>query len=64
MDIILFGGAFDPIHNAHLTIAKKVMDKTGFDRFYFVPTYKSNFGKKMIDVELMFKNMRTPYAIV
>ena len=38
MDIGIFGGAFDPIHNGHLFVAEAVRDDLGFDRVVFVPT--------------------------
>jgi nicotinate-nucleotide adenylyltransferase len=33
----LFGGTFDPIHNAHLEIARAAADRFGVDRILFVP---------------------------
>jgi len=35
--LALFGGAFDPIHNAHLRIAKEAIEQCGLDRVLFVP---------------------------
>ena len=34
----LFGGAYDPIHNGHLTIAHSLINKLKLDHFYFIPT--------------------------
>jgi nicotinate-nucleotide adenylyltransferase len=33
----LFGGTFDPIHNAHLTVAREVADSFQLDRILFIP---------------------------
>lgn len=35
---LLFGGAFDPIHQAHLTVAAEARDRFGFRRVVFVPS--------------------------
>ncbi len=37
-DILLFGGTFDPVHNAHLAIARAVADLRGFARVTLIPT--------------------------
>lgn len=36
MRVALFGGTFDPIHNAHLTIARAAADRYALDRVLFV----------------------------
>ena len=38
MKIGLFGGAFDPVHNAHLFIAEALRSSEGLDQVIFLPT--------------------------
>ncbi|MBI5281242.1 MAG: nicotinate (nicotinamide) nucleotide adenylyltransferase [Candidatus Solibacter usitatus] len=38
MRIAIFGGTFDPIHNAHLRIAREAADRFQLDRILFVPS--------------------------
>ncbi len=37
MRLALFGGTFDPIHCAHLTIARAAADRFALDRILFIP---------------------------
>jgi nicotinate-nucleotide adenylyltransferase len=37
LKIALFGGTFDPIHNAHLTVAREAARRFGLERVVFVP---------------------------
>jgi nicotinate-nucleotide adenylyltransferase len=37
MRLALFGGTFDPIHSAHLTVAREAADKFFLDQVWFVP---------------------------
>jgi len=37
MRCALFGGTFDPIHDAHLTVAREAADRFELDRVLFVP---------------------------
>ncbi len=37
--IAIFGGAFDPIHNAHLAVARAAAGRFRLDRILFVPSY-------------------------
>jgi nicotinate-nucleotide adenylyltransferase len=38
MNIGLFGGTFDPIHNGHLALARSARERCQLGRIYFVPT--------------------------
>lgn len=40
MNIILYGGSFDPIHKGHIEIAK-ASKSNNIDEIWFIPTYKS-----------------------
>jgi nicotinate-nucleotide adenylyltransferase len=37
LNIAIFGGTFDPIHSAHLTMAREAADRFELDRVLFVP---------------------------
>ena len=37
--IALFGGAFDPIHNAHLAVARTAAEHSNLNRVLFVPAH-------------------------
>ena len=35
----ILGGAFDPVHNGHLTLAREILFAAGLDRILFVPSF-------------------------
>lgn len=37
MRLGIFGGTFDPVHNAHLTVAREAADQFRLDQVWFVP---------------------------
>jgi nicotinate-nucleotide adenylyltransferase len=39
----MFGGTFNPIHNAHISIAESFVNNLELDICYFVPAYQSPF---------------------
>lgn len=39
MRIGILGGTFDPVHNGHLYLAKKVCEKLSLSKIIFIPTY-------------------------
>jgi|TARA_B110000971_G_C19893708_1_gene446615 nicotinate-nucleotide adenylyltransferase len=43
----LYGGAFDPVHNAHIEIAKNCIDEVGLNKLILIPTGKSAFKKPL-----------------
>jgi nicotinate-nucleotide adenylyltransferase len=40
MKLCVFQGTFNPIHNAHLRIAKVVKETFNYDKILFIPAYK------------------------
>lgn len=47
MKIGIFGGAFNPIHNGHLEVGIGILMEGLVDQVWYMPCYKSMFGKKM-----------------
>lgn len=41
MNIAMFGGSFNPVHNAHVNFAKKVIEAVNLQKLYIMPTYSS-----------------------
>ena len=39
MRIGILGGTFDPVHNGHIYLAKKICQKLSLDKLIFIPTY-------------------------
>lgn len=37
MRLALFGGTFDPVHNAHLTVAREAADQFHLEQVWFIP---------------------------
>lgn len=46
--VAILGGAFDPVHNGHIAVAKFVLDTSRtFDEVWLMPCFKHMNGKKM-----------------
>jgi nicotinate-nucleotide adenylyltransferase len=39
MQVGLFGGSFDPVHNGHLRVAEEVREHFHLERLYFIPAF-------------------------
>ena len=59
MNIAIFGGTFDPIHRAHVVIAREAADRLHLDRVLFVPAAhppwkdsSTSYGHRLKMVEL------------
>lgn len=39
MKLCIFAGTFNPIHNAHILMAKYILNNFDFDKFLFIPAY-------------------------
>ncbi|QQR79963.1 MAG: nicotinate-nicotinamide nucleotide adenylyltransferase [Deltaproteobacteria bacterium] len=47
LNIALFGGSFNPPHEGHLEIARRVAKRKTIDEVWILPVYRHAFGKKM-----------------
>ena len=57
MNLCVFQGTFNPIHNAHLRIANYVADKYKFDKFLFIPAYEPPHKEYDINMSVHRFNM-------
>jgi len=52
MSVCVYQGSFNPIHNAHIEVAKYVHDEFQFDKIVFIPAFKPpHKSEKDFDVE-------------
>jgi nicotinate-nucleotide adenylyltransferase len=56
--IALFGGAFDPIHNAHLRIAKEAAERFHLDKVLLVPAARPPHKNAFADYENRYEMVR------
>lgn len=47
MKIALFGGSFNPVHNAHIQVADKIIKNKITDEVWFMPCGNHAFGKEL-----------------
>ena len=67
MKIAILGGSFNPIHNGHIALAKRVVDYLSYDKVLFIPAYnpphkKLASGATDADRLCMVKNAIEPYS--
>ncbi|HYD34683.1 MAG TPA: nicotinate (nicotinamide) nucleotide adenylyltransferase [Vitreimonas sp.] len=51
MQIVLFGGSFDPPHLGHFQVTEQLLDQKVADEVWYVPVKQHHFGKQMNAVE-------------
>lgn len=56
--IILFGGAFDPIHLGHQQVVANLLQQSLADQVWYVPTGTHDFAKKMTDAKHRLEMLR------
>ena len=47
MNIIIFGGSFDPPHLGHMAVAQSVLETEHADELWYVPCFKHPFDKNL-----------------
>lgn len=57
MKLGIFGGSFDPVHNAHLQIAETSLKEFNLDKIIFVPAYIPPHKSKLIASDIDRYNM-------
>lgn len=55
MKTAIFGGTFDPIHEAHLIVAREASQAAGLDRVLFVPAANPPHKTARVDYEHRFR---------
>lgn len=48
MNIGIFGGSFDPVHNGHISLAKKAFRQLKLDVLFFLPAYQPPHKKRKL----------------
>lgn len=52
----IFGGAFDPVHNGHIHLAREAIEQLNLRRLIVIPTYESpHKGRKLADFDKRFE---------
>ena len=62
MTVGLLGGAFDPPHNGHLTLAAEAIQRFGFERLVVIPTGDPPHKRAETDAETRFLLAEAAFA--
>ncbi len=57
--VALFGGSFNPPHEGHREIVKRVARRKSIDEVWILPVWRHPFGKKLAPFENRVKSCRT-----
>jgi nicotinate-nucleotide adenylyltransferase len=63
MRIAMFGGTFDPIHTAHLTVAREAAARFQLDRVLFIPAGNPPFKHTSTSFEHRYKMVELACAV-
>lgn len=71
MKTVVFGGAFDPVHSEHVSLAASAVSELKADKLVLVPTFspghksaaEASFSDRMRMLELAFSNFSVPVEI-
>lgn len=60
----IFGGSFNPIHNGHIELARRLLSLAGLDEVWFVVSPQNPFkrNEKLLDDELRLEMVRLALA--
>jgi nicotinate-nucleotide adenylyltransferase len=59
MNIAIFGGSFDPLHDGHIDIVKKSLQKLNIKKLIIMPTYLSAFKSSFnINPDIRYKMLK------
>jgi nicotinate-nucleotide adenylyltransferase len=54
----IFGGAFNPVHHAHLLVARAAQEALGLDEIVFVPCNRSAYSKKLFPAQARLRMLQ------
>lgn len=57
--IALFGGSFDPPHQGHKAVLKKLLHEKTFDEIWIIPVFHHPFAKKTSPYEIRLELLKT-----